>query len=81
MSNILFASQTYTGDLLFPTVSPYKHLFIELFEYDCNSSKQHDDLEHLCIMEKSIGLFPMKMIQMSPVGKKHFYRYEVPLSS
>jgi hypothetical protein len=35
---------------------------------------QHDDLEHLCLIERMIGYFPYRLIRDSPLGDKYFHR-------
>jgi len=34
----------------------------------------HDNLEHLAMMERTVGRFPAHMVQRSPVAKQYFYR-------
>lgn len=48
-------------------------IIAELFTGDLLFST-HDNLEHLALMERTVGRFPAHMVQRSPVAKEYFYR-------
>ena len=65
-------AESYCGDLLFQTVSPLYRVCSS--SHSLNAFAQHEELEHLALMEHMLGRFPEYMSRQSPLGRRYFHR-------